>query len=193
MTIFLKKIIRIAYLELSCPLTLLINTSISMKSLPCRMKCAEMSPLFKKDDNLSRDSYRPVNVLTVISKIFKTLMNDQITDYFLTVLKKLSCAFRKKYSCQSLLVKMVDEWKNALDKKYITGAGFMDLSKEFDCLSHGLLIAKCHAYGVTVPACELLADYLTTQTACKARQRQKFMGRSPQRGSPRIYLGSLVI
>ena len=70
------KIIRIAYLELSYPLTLLINTSISMKSFPCTMKCAEISPLFKKDDNLSRDNYRPVNVLTVISKIFETLMND---------------------------------------------------------------------------------------------------------------------
>ena len=46
-------------------------------------------------------------------------MNDQLTDYFLTILSKLLCAFRKKYSCQSLLVKMVDEWKNALDKKYI--------------------------------------------------------------------------
>ena len=56
---------------------------------------------------------------------------------------------------------MVDEWKNALDRKYITGAIFMDLSKAFDYLSHGLLIAKCHAYGVTVPACELLADYLS--------------------------------
>ena len=56
---------------------------------------------------------------------------------------------------------MVDEWKSALDKKYITGAVFMDLSKAFDCLPHGLLIAKCHAYGVTVPACELLADYLS--------------------------------
>ena len=37
----------------------------------------------------------------------------------------------------------------------------MDLLKAFDCLPHGLLIAKCHAYGVTVPACELLADYLS--------------------------------
>ena len=56
---------------------------------------------------------------------------------------------------------MVDEWKNALDKKFITGAVFMDLSKSFDCLPHGWLIAKCHAYGVTVPACELLADNLS--------------------------------
>ena len=45
---------------------------------------------------------------------------------------------------------MVDEWKIALDKGYITGVVFMDLSNTFDCLSHGLLVAKCHAYGLTV-------------------------------------------
>ena len=36
----------------------------------------------------------------------------------------------------------------------------MDLSKAFDCLPHGLLIAKLHAYGLDVSACKLLADYL---------------------------------
>ena len=86
-------------------------------------------------------------------------MNNQLTEYFVTILNKLLCAFRKRYSCQSLLVKMVDEWKVALDKVCITGAVFMDLSKAFDCPPHGLLVAKCHAYGLTMPACELLTDY----------------------------------
>ena len=36
----------------------------------------------------------------------------------------------------------------------------MDLSKAFDCLPHGLIIAKLHAYGVTTAACELLFSYL---------------------------------
>ena len=88
-------------------------------------------------------------------------MNNQLTEYFVTILIKLLCAFRKGYSCQSLLVKMVDEWKVALDKGCITGAVFMDLSKAFDCLPHGLLVAKCHTYGLTMPACELLTDYLS--------------------------------
>ena len=38
---------------------------------------------------------------------------------------------------------------------------FMDLSKAFDCLPHSLLIAKLHAYGVDLSACELLVDYLS--------------------------------
>ena len=47
------------------------------------MKYAEISPLFKKDDNLSRNNYRPVNVLTVIYKIYEALMNNQLTEFFL--------------------------------------------------------------------------------------------------------------
>ena len=80
-------------------------------------------------------------------------MNDQLTDYFLTILNKLSCAFRKnKYSCQSLQVKMVDKWKMHWITIY------------HRCCLYGSiegLVAKCHAYGVTVPPCELLADYLS--------------------------------
>ena len=36
----------------------------------------------------------------------------------------------------------------------------MDLAKAFDCLPHGLIISKLHAYGVSTPACELLFSYL---------------------------------
>ena len=40
------------------------------------------------------------------------------------------------------------------------GAVFMDLSKAFDCLPHGLLIAKLHAYGLSTAACHLMFSYL---------------------------------
>ena len=36
----------------------------------------------------------------------------------------------------------------------------MDLSKAFDCLPHGLLIAKLHAYGLSEATCETMVDYL---------------------------------
>ena len=40
------------------------------------------------------------------------------------------------------------------------GAVFMDLSKAFVCLPHGLLIAKLHAYGLSTAACHLMFSYL---------------------------------
>ena len=43
---------------------------------------------------------------------------------------------------------MVQEWKENLDNNFIEGAVLTDLSKAFDCIPHGLLIAKLLAYGL---------------------------------------------
>ena len=155
------KIVRIAHQELSFPITRLINTAITANAFPSNMKLAEISPGHKKDDNLIRGNYRPVSVLPILSNVYETVMNDPLFGYFLDKFLEFLSAFRKRYSCQSVLLKAVDDWKYALDQNLKTGVVFMDLSKAFDCLPHNLLIAKVHAYGVDWSACELLADYLS--------------------------------
>ena len=39
----------------------------------------------------------------------------------------------------------------------------MDLSKAFDSMNHGLLIAKLHAYGLSIEALELIQNYLSNR------------------------------
>ena len=69
--------------------------------------------------------------------------------------------FERKYSCQSTFIKMIEDWKESLDQNNVIGALFMDLSKKFDSLPHGLLIAKFRAYGLSLSACDLLSSYLS--------------------------------
>ena len=64
------KLIKIAHQELSIPLCNLINKSMKLRCFPGIMKSAEVAPLYKKDNNLKRDNYRHVSILTVISKLF---------------------------------------------------------------------------------------------------------------------------
>ena len=113
------------------------------------MKYADVSPCFKKEDNLFKGNYRPVSVLTVISKLYESVLNKQMVDHFSELFNTLLSAFRKHYSCQSLLLKLIEDIKSALDKGHKTGAVFMDLSKAFDCVRHALLLAKLNTYGLS--------------------------------------------
>ena len=134
------------------------------------MKNAELSPVYKRH-NLDKINYRPVSVLTAVSKLNESVMNDQLWQYFINIFHELLCAFRKKYSCQSTLVKIIEDWKESLDKNNVIGALIMDLSKAFDSLPHGLLIAKFRAYGLSLSACDLLSSYLSNR-----HQRVKIKG-----------------
>ena len=58
---------------------------------------------------------------------------------------------------------MIEKWKISLDKKGAAGALLTDLSKAFDCLNHGLLIAKLVAYGVGYPSLHLVNSYLSNR------------------------------
>ena len=74
------------------------------------------------------------------------------------------CGFRKGYSAQYCLIKMLEKWKSALDNKKHPGALLADLPKAFDCINHDLMIAKLEAYGFDYKALKLIYSYLTNRS-----------------------------
>jgi hypothetical protein len=58
------------------------------------------------------------------------------------------CAFRKGHGCQTTLLRLLEDWKSALDNNCYVAAILMDLSKDFDCLPHDILLSKLAAYGL---------------------------------------------
>ena len=81
-------------------------------------------------------------------------------DLFREIFDALLSAYRRHYSCQTIIFNFVENVKSALDGSYKVGTIFMELSKAFYCLSNGILIAKLHAYGCSMSACELISNYL---------------------------------
>ena len=55
---------------------------------------------------------------------------------------------------------MMDKWKKAVDNHKVFGAVLTDLSKEFECICHDLLLAKLNVNGLSLPALKLITDYL---------------------------------
>ena len=75
-------------------------------------------------------------------------------------------AYRKGYSTNQVLLRLIEFWKAALDSNLFTGAISMDLSKAFDCIPHDLLIAKLHAYGFSFETLTFLNSYLRNRKQC---------------------------
>ena len=152
-----------AYLQLSQVIADLYNNCVQNMHFPSIMKMADICPHFKKDDSLAKENYRSVNVLPVISKIMESIISDQIMKYCQCILSSLLSAYRKGYSCQHVLLKLTEYWRRALDDGDYTSGLAMDLSKAFDSMPHGLLIAKLHSYGFSESACKFVMSYLVNR------------------------------
>ena len=155
------KLVKLAALPISKHLTPIINHAFSHSIFPKPLKYADVSPVFKKADNLDKTNFRPISVLSILSKVFEGIMADQMNGYFGNILSNWLSAYRSHYSCNNVLLSFVEYIRQGLDKNEHVGCLLMDLSKAFDCLDHDLLIAKLDAYGLSNSSCKLIKSYLS--------------------------------
>ena len=60
------------------PIQSLINKCIDTCTFPNALKLADVVPIFKKNDMLNKMNYRPISILSCISKIFEKLLISQL-------------------------------------------------------------------------------------------------------------------
>ena len=106
-----------------------------------------MTPPFKKADPFDKVNYRSVSLLPHVSKVYERILFNQISTYFEPYFSSFLTGFRKNRSKLHSLLKMLELWKETLDKGKSVGAIFMNLSKAFDTLNHDLLPPRLDAYG----------------------------------------------
>ena len=148
---------------LKIPITLIINLSISSHTVADDMKLAKVKPLFKKNDRLKPENYRPVSILSIASKLLEKAIYKQL-EFFLVennLLYEFQSGFRKSYSTDSCLIHLVDYIKLQTAKGLFTGMVLLDLQKAFDTVDHEILCQKLEVLGVH--SIEWFRSYLTNR------------------------------
>ncbi|PFX20768.1 RNA-directed DNA polymerase from mobile element jockey [Stylophora pistillata] len=162
------KILRDCSKELALPLANLFNFSIVSECFPSDWKLAEVCPVFKKDDPTYICNYTPVSILINLDKIFEKCLNRKLVEHFAAILSLFLSAYRRGYSCEPVLLHLIESWRQDLDKGKTVGSVLLDLSKAFDLIPHNLLMDKLRAYSVSAQSLNLIEDYFSGR-----RQRVK--------------------
>ena len=126
--------------------------------MPDCLEQGNISPIFKKDDPLDKENYRPVSILLLLSKVYEKLIYNQLSDRVENIFNVILCGFRKARNTQHALFKLLQSWQKELDEKGMVATVLMDLSKACDCIPHDLLIAKLNAYGIDSVGLLVISD-----------------------------------
>ena len=78
------------------------------------LKLADITPIFKKEDSLNKENYRPVSILPHLSKVFERILYKQIDSFTKNKFSPYLCGFRKNHNTQYSLLKMIENWKKTI-------------------------------------------------------------------------------
>ena len=149
--------------EFSKPLSDMINMSFNQAVFPNMLKIANVIPVHKKGDQLDCNNYRPISLLSNISKIFEKSMHICLVN-FLKKNKLLFChqfGFRNGYSVNHALTRFTELIREALDEDKFACGVLIDLQKAFDTVDHNILLSKLYHHGVKGTPHQWFKSYLT--------------------------------
>lgn len=140
----------------------IINLMFQQGVFPKLLKKSKIVPVFKKDDKRTVSNYRPISILSSLSKVIEKLFVDRLSNYLskFNILHPCQFGFRSGSSTSLALVSLLDYLKKSIDSGKFIGSVFLDFTKAFDTINHATLFNKLEAYGVTGAPLTFLKNYL---------------------------------
>ena len=141
----------------------LANLCFHSGLFPKALKRSVVTPIFKGGDNNDVNNYRPISVLTSISKIIEKLLNKRLLSYLTTydILSTSQYGFRRGKSTQDAVIDMVTLITERVDNGDKCLTVFLDLKKAFDTVSTDILTKRLEDIGVRGIALSLFQNYLS--------------------------------
>ena len=149
--------------------------SFNQDVFPNILKIANVILINKKGDKLDCNNYRPISLLSNISKVFEKSMHIRLVN-FLRKTKLLFCqqfGFRSGYSVNHALTSLIELIRKALDEEKFACGVLIDLQKAFDTVDHNIFLSKLYHYGVKGTPHQWFKTYLTGRQQCTTINHQK--------------------
>ena len=140
----------------------LLNFSLQSTLYPQRWKTAKVTPIHKSGDHDDVGNYRPVSVLPTLSKILEGHVHKSLYGYLIenNLSYSQQSGFRRYYSTETALIRIVDQLLLNLDKNRVSGLIMIDYCKAFDMVDHELLLMKLKTYGISETSYKWFESYL---------------------------------
>ena len=160
-------------------LTALFNKSITTKVFPTNWKDSFILPINKVKNPSEPSDYRPISLLSILSKVFEKIVSWQIISYLTAnnLFDPFQSGFLPHHSTETTLTKLTDDIRSGINDELITLLVLFDFSKAFDRVSHKLLLNKMHSFGFSLATIEWFESYLTNrrQSVICGKQKSKWL------------------
>ena len=149
--------------ELSYILAELLNKCLKESCFPDCCKVSSVIPVFKNvRERSTAKNYRPVSLLSVVSKVFEKLVINMIVDHLehCGLFSDFQYGFRSSRSTADLPTVVSDRIARAFNRSGATRALALDISKAFDRVWHAGLLHKLKSYGASGQIFSLISSFL---------------------------------
>ena len=150
-------------IELAPVIYKLFRLSLDTAQLPSDWKAGVIRPFPKPGDRSNPDNYRPVCMTSILVKVLERFVRAAIDRHLLKAPLALPCqhGFVRDRSCTTNLLMARELWCEARNRRHPVHAVFVDFSKAFDRVDHGILLQKLHACGIRGKIIRWVAAYLS--------------------------------
>ena len=161
-----SRILKEIFIEISDPLSHLFNYSMRTCQIPSQWKTANVCAIFKKNDPHEVSNYRPISLLSVISKSLEKIIHKYLLNFLVSTnsITSLQSGFVPNDSTVNQLTSLYHTFCQALDEGKEVRVVFCDISKAFDRVWHKGLLHKLESKGVSGPLLQWLSNYLSNRS-----------------------------
>jgi hypothetical protein len=139
----------------------LINRSLAEGVVPNDWLNANVIPIHKGKDKQKVENYRPISLLSIVSKIAERCIYNKIIPTIEPLLNKSQHGFINGKSTSTQLVLFLSDLSSTFETSGQTDVIYTDFSKAFDKVSHGLLLHKLRNFGICGSLLSWFESYLS--------------------------------